>query len=186
VKDISKQYALLTADERFRFFVAAMGRQDEQELDRLENSCPRKTYTGQDYAYTQRKMFFIVLSFATAVTKLRNDLACLWALVAALAMDEEDDEDSANQDKALDVFRQLMRLRDAKRNGWVGFCEQIGADPDAIVAPFLGDLVETVMRLTEAAYESLEESLGQTGADDDRITTNELNALIESWRQRIA
>jgi len=183
VNDISKQYALLTADERFRLFVAAMGRQDEQELDRLENSCPRKTYTAQDYAYTQRKMFFTILSFAMAVTKLRNDLACLWALVAALAMDEEDDE-SAKQDKALNVFRQLMRLRDAKRNGWVAFCEQIGAEPDAIVAPFLSDLVESIMRPAEAAFESLEEDQDDADSDAHRVTTGELNALIDSWRER--
>jgi hypothetical protein len=34
-------YPTLTADERFQLFVAALARDDDQELDRLEDTCPR-------------------------------------------------------------------------------------------------------------------------------------------------
>jgi len=54
-----------------------------------------------------------------------------------------------------------MRLCDAKRNGWVEFCEQIGADPDAIVIPFLGDLVETIKMPAEADMSRMRRVLGK-------------------------
>ncbi len=62
MKDIAKHYALLSADERFRLFVAAVGRKDEQELDRLEATCPGRRYDAQDYEYTRRKSHFMVLT----------------------------------------------------------------------------------------------------------------------------
>jgi hypothetical protein len=125
VKDISKQYPLLTADERFRLFVEAMGRKDEQELDRLEATCPRKHYTAQDYDYTQKKMRFIVYSLASALELLRLDLLAYVALMTALAADD----DTGDEEKALSMFRQLMQLRQGKRNGWLQFCARIGVSP---------------------------------------------------------
>ena len=82
MKDIAKQYPLLTADERFRLFVEAMGRKDEQELDRLEATCPRRIYSAQEYEYARRKMHFTVLALTSAIEKLRVDLLASNALGA--------------------------------------------------------------------------------------------------------
>ena len=59
VKDISKQYQRHT-QRQLRLWGGAVGKKDEQELDRLENTCPRKSYTQQDWAYTNMKMTFVV------------------------------------------------------------------------------------------------------------------------------
>ena len=47
-------YDRLTAEERYRLVVEALARGDEQEAERLMNTCPRKTYTMNDLACTER------------------------------------------------------------------------------------------------------------------------------------
>ena len=44
----------LTADERFRIMLAAAARQDTPEVERLARTCPRRTYSMTDLAYTER------------------------------------------------------------------------------------------------------------------------------------
>ena len=84
MKDLSKHYEQLTADERFRLWTEAMGRKDDQELDRLEATCPRRRYDAQDYEYTRRKQRFCQLAFMTAIRHLENDLLTMLAIAAEL------------------------------------------------------------------------------------------------------
>src|SRR5215207_5205134 len=43
-----------TADERFRLVVEALALEDEEEAERLADSCPRETYRMLELAYTDR------------------------------------------------------------------------------------------------------------------------------------
>ena len=88
MKDLAKQYPMLTADERFRLFVEAVGRKDAQELDPLEATCCRP-YEAQVYEYTRTKTQFTILAFATAIQKRRIELLAPTALVIALATEGE-------------------------------------------------------------------------------------------------
>jgi hypothetical protein len=45
---------LLIPDERFRLALAAMARDDEDEVRRLHETCPRRAYTMLDYDFTMR------------------------------------------------------------------------------------------------------------------------------------
>ena len=56
VEDIAKAYPQLSAEERFQLFMQAVARDDGQEQDRLNNTCPQKTYRCDDLGYTRRKM----------------------------------------------------------------------------------------------------------------------------------
>ena len=47
---LTSLYDRLSADERFRLTLAALARDDENELRRLEDSCPRHTYSMADAA----------------------------------------------------------------------------------------------------------------------------------------
>jgi hypothetical protein len=47
-------YARLRVQERFQLTVEALARGDEQEAERLANTCPRKTYTMNDVAFSER------------------------------------------------------------------------------------------------------------------------------------
>ena len=178
MKDIAKQYPLLTAEERFRLFVEAMGRKDEQELDRLENTCPRRNYTMQDYDYTHRKMQFMVLALTSAIQKLRIDLLASTALVVALANDDNSNDSAA--DKAIEAFKKFMRVRQGKRDGWLRFCEVVGVNPDAITAPYLEN-IEWAMSIAEGVSETLEEDGGDEPKNAELIATRELDALVDAW-----
>src|ERR1700712_2281172 len=47
-------YEQFTPTERVTLVLEAMGRQDEAEADKLARTCPRKTYTMGDAAYSDR------------------------------------------------------------------------------------------------------------------------------------
>jgi hypothetical protein len=179
-KDIAKGYARLAADERFRRFVDAMGRNDDQELHRLDATCPRHNYSAQEYEYTRKKTFFAELALTTAIQRLRVDLLAMLALVVGLASDGEDDERAAISDKALEAFKKLLRLAQGKRDAWRRFCGGLGVDPDAVVSPFLGDI-----HWTTEMMQAVSEVLGNDSADEfgstEDIATGELATLVELW-----
>ena len=49
-----RHYGRLSSRERFALLLEAMARQDEQEADRLEDTCPRHTYRAEDQAFRDR------------------------------------------------------------------------------------------------------------------------------------
>ena len=51
---LDRHYGRLSAQERFALLLEAMARQDEREADRLEDTCPRQTYRGEDQAFRER------------------------------------------------------------------------------------------------------------------------------------
>jgi hypothetical protein len=51
---LGKLYDRFTPEERFRLDLEAMTRGDEEESRRLVDSCPRKSYTMSDIAFTDR------------------------------------------------------------------------------------------------------------------------------------
>jgi hypothetical protein len=53
-KGLGKLYDRFTPEERFRLDLEAMTRGDEEESRRLVDSCPRKSYTMTDIAFTDR------------------------------------------------------------------------------------------------------------------------------------
>lgn len=65
-KDLSKFYDRLTGDERFKLTLAAIAREDEGELERLNRTCPRKTYDVADLECKDRFQGsqYIALAFA--------------------------------------------------------------------------------------------------------------------------
>ena len=183
MKDIAKQYPFLTADERFRLFVEAMGRKDEQELDRLEATCPRRNCSAQEYEYTRRKMHFMVLALTSAIEKLRVDLLASSALVLALAHQGKSDEMIA--DKAASAFEKLMLARRGKRAVWVRFCESISTSPDALTAPFL-EHVEWIMGAAKVVAEGLAAENAAAAKDKvAAIAQRECDALVDGWGEAV-
>ena len=178
MKDLSRHYEQLTADERFRLWVEAMGRKDGQELDRLEATCPRRRYDAEDYDYTRRKRRFTVHALTSALQRLQIDLLASTALVVALANDDNGNDWAS--DKAIEAFKLFMRLRQGKRDGWLQFCDRIGVDPDAMAAPFL-EHVDRAMCIAEAVSEALDEEGADGSGTTDAIAAREFEALIDAW-----
>jgi hypothetical protein len=51
---LGKLYDRLDPDERFRLGLKAAARGDEEDMERLRDTCPRETYTANDTAFTDR------------------------------------------------------------------------------------------------------------------------------------
>jgi hypothetical protein len=74
---LDRLYDRFTPEERFRLTLEALAREDEQEAERLWESCPRRTYTMNDAAYGDRMRtglqitMAICLDLAPHLAKLR-------------------------------------------------------------------------------------------------------------------
>ena len=184
MKEISNHYQHLTADERFRLFVAAMGRKDDQELDRLENTAPMRTYRCVDEDYKRRKLHFINIALLSTIGWLRMELFAAVSMALTTLIEQEQETDQPDR---LDVaFRKLYIAGKARRNGWKRFCESVGVDADPMLIWTTGD-TEVAENILELTYERYCEAYECTAADDDEIeakTKAEYEALRELWEDR--
>ncbi len=66
---LKRLYDRLKPEERFRLALEALARDDEEELDRLGRTCPRKTYSQIDAEY---------LDLLEASSRVADQFAILW------------------------------------------------------------------------------------------------------------
>lgn len=78
-KDISKLYDVFTPDERVKLALAAKIRGDNNELKRLWDTCPRKTYRMPDAAFDEKMEGILLLakSVLTQMLLIEKDLAII-------------------------------------------------------------------------------------------------------------
>src|SRR5215213_4907485 len=80
-KGLGKLYDRFTPEERFRLDLEAMSRGDEEESRRLVDSCPRKSYTMSDLAFTDRWLVSEVITLTVCID-LAQHLSRLRILIA--------------------------------------------------------------------------------------------------------
>jgi hypothetical protein len=180
MKDLAKGYPQLTADERFRLFAQAAIRGDTAELDRLNNTCPRKTYVCDDYAYTKRKTNFILLSLWQQQFLRQIEHYSTIALLVGLNSDEQEHHESADSsvgDQAMDCFMQAMRLRASRIEAWRRFCEKIGLPAD--FPPTLAAPTDTAEWMASPA-ERVAKELGDISPEQEMVDRH-MSALCEVW-----
>lgn len=132
---LTKQYSYITPEERFRLIMAASGRGDEVERDRLAQSGSRMTVSIQDHA-----------PFALAFSELGNwtyiDLVEDASLYVSSFMDRKDvelldDEEPSEEEMAAWDANFRLRLAEGyllrtKADGWKLFCERLNVPPFVI------------------------------------------------------
>lgn len=127
MKDITQLYKNMTNDERVVLFFEAAARMDIEEMDRLNDTCPQKTYRGEDWSYTRKKRS---IHDATIMYKIGNDRAiigALLALVGILTYDNDDDIESSVQalQRGMDVYKGRMLA-------WQQLCDSLGIDSNTL------------------------------------------------------
>jgi hypothetical protein len=177
---VTKHYGSLTPQERFRLILAASGRGDEAERDRLTNAGGRITLSMPVHApYAQA---FNELSLMTFIELLEE--AASYQEAFAIANDtrntfcddeaegEEESDDSAAEEnpkaderpaqedavkepvcvRALDVAFAAGYMLRTKANGWKLFCERLNVPPLLLWEVLPGfDRVQRALALTEKA-----------------------------------
>ena len=147
---LAKNYDCLTPEERFRLILAASGRGDEAEADRLANAGERRTLSMPDHSPYAHA--FNELSLLTFIELLDDALfyqSC-WAFRDD-ARDIFDDDENEGEDNAaeethpqadeglpgkdrtwfrtLDVMLAAGYILRTKANGWKLFCERLNVPP---------------------------------------------------------
>lgn len=119
---LTKQYERLTPRERLPLILAASGRGDEVERDRLTRSAPRVLWRVTDYF--GRALAFREVADIHFMEML--DLAALYlhSLVTADARDE------AQANRLFDAALLLGYLVRTQADGWRRFCGEYQLDPD--------------------------------------------------------
>lgn len=122
----AKIYERLTPDERFRAFVEAAGRRDEEELDRLNATCPTKTYRIEDPDYFLPKINAMIITLCAHVDAAwYSELACFSMALLTLGSGE-------HEEKAIDSLGISVRRYRTQMDGFEKFCEAIGVNAESM------------------------------------------------------
>jgi hypothetical protein len=148
---LAKNYKCLTPEERFRLILAASGRGDEAERDRLKNASGRITLSMQDHApYAQAFDDLALLFFIDILEEAARYQECLEFAdetrdsIGADETEEESDDAAEERDaradegpaqedaseepvcfRALDIALAAGYMLRTQANGWKLFCERL-------------------------------------------------------------
>lgn len=136
MKPLTHLYDQLTAKERFAVAVEALARGDMDELDRLNDTCPRKRYEIGDLAYHTRvnELWRLALLVKTELLKLRQNMAATLAVIVTLESAEDDDADG--YETALSVYERMCGILKGKQTAWAEFCQGLGLTGEEVFRAF--------------------------------------------------
>ena len=122
----TKIYERLTPNERFLAFVEAAARRDEEELDRLNVTCPMKTYQIEDPAY------FIPKINAMLITLIAHLDAAWHSELASFSMALLILGSGKHEERAVDSLGVFVRRYRTHMDGFAKFCDAIGVNPESL------------------------------------------------------
>jgi len=122
----TKIYERLTPNERFLAFVEAAARRDEEELDRLNTTCPMKTYQIEDPAY------FLLKTNAMLITLIAHVDAAWHSELASFSMALLILGGGKHEEKAIDCLGVFVRRYRTQTDGFAKFCDAIGVNPESL------------------------------------------------------
>ena len=170
MKTMERLYERLTPTGRFQIAVAAFGRGDLAEVDRLNDSAPYRTVKVQEPGYFARLQRITWLALYVTV-QARTHQAAAVAVYAALVLNtlRADDLEGSDADENDAKFEELCQLcverisrLKALHSAWETFCEGLGvsaSDLDKMIGlPFLG---------SGGMLEPIEETVGEIALDEE-------------------
>ncbi len=143
MKDITRHYGNLKADERLKVAVDAMSRGDWEEVRRLGDTCPKIAYVAQrDLAFTGK--------YSALNTVVLFHAAFFWKYQSAMFSTSETNDDAV----LLQAVENLLVMQEA----WTRFCTYAGFDADTVLRAFgftLDSLPRGDMKLNEATIDEM-------------------------------
>ena len=183
MKTMDRLYERLTPTERFQIAVAAFGRGDLAEVDRLNESTPYRTFTIQEPAYFDRLQRITWLALYVTVQARSQQTAALavYAAMVLHTMRTEDLDGDADQDDA--KFEELCagrisRLK-ALHSAWETFCEGLG-----VSASDLENMTGLPLLGSGGTLELIEETVGEVAPDEDHRQQC-LDHMTDFWDRMI-
>jgi hypothetical protein len=195
---IVHRYDRLGSDERFRAALEAEARDDDRELHRLVQTCPRLLYKESDAAFTDRVDAAHFLALAVALdlgprlAKLRMSAAVRETLPHAVALGVDTGVEDPGQLEPEDVSRIVGETLGRAFDGvearfraeaaavleafsWV--CrEEMGLEPETVLRATLGPLYVDLLGLDQLV-----------GAKPDKAALKEWHAMFRrKWAERVS
>jgi hypothetical protein len=169
----NKLYEALTAEERSRAFVEAVARHDGDELDRLNDTCPRHQYECEDANYVRMRLNTWLISLI--VHQDASYYAELAGAATTLSM-KYDDERFENLTMAVQTsirrYRQIYQAFDR-------FCDHIGISPAVMRKAYL-PIPHPMMAVAEGVFGHLEDA-----QPDEAEVVVILESLKDIWKKEL-
>jgi len=140
VKTMDRLYERLTPTERFKIAVAAFGRGDLAEVDRLNDSTPYRAFKIQEPAYFDRLQRITWLALYVTVQSRNQQVAALgvYAVLVLHTMRTDDpnrgysDEDDSKFNRLCEMCEQRISRLKALHSAWDRFCTGLGVSASDI------------------------------------------------------
>jgi hypothetical protein len=178
MKELTHLYGQLNAKERFGVAVQALARGDMNELDRLIDTCPQKTYRMGDLAFFTRLRELLTIALMARVEILSTSYKALGMLSVLLALESgeegEEGEEAKGAAVAEESYLRLSAMTKGKRAAWTDFCNGLGLDGDEVMRAFHFQKDDEL--LTE-----LWDGLSADVEADDEARQNLLANLQDAW-----
>ncbi|MBS4032637.1 MAG: hypothetical protein KGZ63_14645 [Clostridiales bacterium] len=144
---LTKYYTELTPRERFKLVLDALSRDDEDEMNRLAETCPQKTYRMKDAAVTDLvdSSRDVVLVFTILWLDGMRRFLTIWGINQAYK-ESGQSNNSMSVDDPVKLAEQLYDLSSLLKGIYTGlrhFCEEIEVEPESLLAwypPVLNDI----------------------------------------------
>ena len=175
MKELTHLYDQLNAKERFGVAVQALARGDMNELDRLIDTCPKKTYRTGDLAFFTRLKELLTMALMARVEILSTSTKALGMLSVLLALESSDeDEDTEGVAAAEETYIRLSAMLKGKRAAWNDFCSGLGLDGDEVMRAFH-------FQEDDELLNELGQAMGADVEADDDARQNLLKGLQNAW-----
>jgi hypothetical protein len=169
---MDRLYERLTPVERFKIAVAAFGRGDLTEVDRLNDSTPYRKVKVQEPAYFDRlqRVVWLALHFTVDARNLQLTVLAGFSAMSIhlLRSDSKADngewteEDDLKFDDLIELCQQRISRLKALHAAWEEFCSGLGllaSDIDTMMGmPFMGRLGQ---------LEIIQEIVGEVPSDEE-------------------
>lgn len=189
MKSMDRLYERLTPTERFQIAVAAFGRGDLTEVDRLNASTGYRVVKVQEPAYFDRlqRLTWLTLYFTVQSRNLQLAvLAGFSALIVRLpAFGDESDNaeategDDLNFEALVELIEQRISRLKALHAAWVEFCSGLGVSAEDVDnmtgTPFMGELEQ---------LEPVQEIVGEIPPDEE-YRRECLDHMRSFWRTKL-
>jgi hypothetical protein len=133
MKNMDRLYDRLTPVERFKIAIAAFGRKDLAEVDRLNGSAPYRSVREQEPAYFERlrRLSLLAAYLSVEIRDLQLKAAVLFCATVSHAQTRSDASDAAFVDAAEACCSVIERLK-AMRTAWETFCAHVDLRPEDV------------------------------------------------------
>jgi hypothetical protein len=138
-----KLYETFTPRERLALFFDAMARKDYAEVDRLTDTCERKSYRMQDAAYLQN-LQYVHVSCLHALLMISGAKFRAMAALGVLVHAHNKKALKKLRDKAIDVYIAAIGQILGTWEAWREFCAMAGVDPEAVMRTCWGSVPQWI------------------------------------------